>query len=137
MGEATIAAEERAGLPPTVLVFDGDCAFCTTVVTEAMHRLRRVPALVIPSQRLDDAGLARLGLTREDVAEAAWLVTRRRRFRGHLAVSALLRMQPSPACRVAGALVALPPLDGLGALAYHWVAANRHRLPGGTPACAL
>lgn len=126
-----------SGMPSTVLVFDGDCRFCTTVVTEAMARLRRTPALVIPSQRLDDAALARLGLTRADVTEAAWLVTRRRRFRGHRSASALLRMQPQLGCRILGALIALPPLDGLGALGYAWVSRNRHRLPGGTAACAL
>ena len=121
----------------TVLVFAGDCAFCTTVVDAAMDALARTPDRVVPSQWLSDAELADLGLTRDDVTDAAWIVTGRRRFRGHRTASALLRMQPALGARVLGAVLALPPFDGIGALAYRWISANRHRLPGGTPACAL
>ncbi len=120
-----------------MLVYDGDCRFCTTAVGEAARRLRRMPAEIVPSQRLDDAALARLGLDRQDVTEAAWVVTPRRRFRGHQTASALLRMQPEAGRRLVGAILALPPFDAIGAAVYRAVAANRHRLPGGTPACEL
>ena len=56
---------------------------------------------------------------------------------GHLAGSALLRMQPSFGWRFAGHLIATPPVSWVASLVYDWVAANRHRLPGGTPACAM
>jgi len=121
----------------TVLVFDGDCAFCTSAVNRITQILPRSPERIVPSQRLSDADLASYGLSRAQVADAAWLVTRRRAFGGHRAASALLRMQPSILLRILGAMLTLPPADAIGAVAYHWVAANRHRLPGGTPACEL
>ncbi|PXX54790.1 hypothetical protein DFR70_12384 [Nocardia tenerifensis] len=31
----------------------------------------------------------------------------------------------------------IPPINWLTAALYHLVAVNRHRLPGGTPACTL
>ena len=121
----------------TALIFDGDCAFCTTVVTAAMRALPRNPDRVVPSQRLSDAELADMGLSRVDVAEAAWVITPRRRFRGHRTASALLRMQRPLGLRILGAVLVLPPIDAIGAVVYRWIAANRRRLPGGTPACAL
>lgn len=120
-----------------MLVFDGDCGFCTTAVSTATRVLPRTPARIVPSQSLTDVELADLGLSRQDAADAAWLVTSRRAFRGHRAASALLRMQPELGLRILGALLALPPADAIGAVAYRWIAANRHRLPGGTPACEL
>lgn len=77
------------------------------------------------------------GLTEEDVLNYAWVVTPTRQFAGHLAASALLRMQPTFGWRFLGHLLATPPISWIAAAAYEWIAANRHRLPGGTPACAL
>jgi predicted DCC family thiol-disulfide oxidoreductase YuxK len=36
-----------------------------------------------------------------------------------------------------GRLIRLPVMRTVAAAAYHLVANNRHRLPGGTPACRL
>jgi hypothetical protein len=36
-----------------------------------------------------------------------------------------------------GALLLVPPFSWIGAGLYRLIAANRHRLPGGTPACAV
>lgn len=76
-------------------------------------------------------------LTADDVAKYAWVVTPRGQYAGHLAASALLRMQPSFALRFLGHLIATPPFSWIAAAGYAWVSKNRHRLPGGTPACAL
>ncbi len=116
-----------------LLVFDGDCAFCTTWVDRLEHWLPNFPA-TSPWQWLD---LDQLGLTHDDVSEYAWLVTSTHQYAGHLAFSALLRMQPSFVLRLAGTLIATPPVSWVAALAYKAVAKNRHRLPGGTPACAM
>ncbi|MGV8895452.1 MAG: thiol-disulfide oxidoreductase [Rhodoglobus sp.] len=95
--------------------------------------LPKFPATT-PWQWLD---LDSLGLTRDDVTEYAWLVTSGHQYAGHLAFSALLRMQPNFALRLAGNLIATPPISWIAAAAYTAVAKNRHRLPGGTPACAM
>ena len=39
--------------------------------------------------------------------------------------------------RPAGAVLGLRPITALAWPVYRWVARNRHRMPGGTAACAL
>lgn len=57
-------------------------------------------------------------------------------YGGAQAVARLL-MRSGGAWAYLGALLTLAPVRPLAALGYRWVARNRHRLPGGTPACAL
>ena len=118
---------------PALLVFDGDCAFCTSSVETLRRMLPRFPRAV-PWQHLD---LDEHGLDRADVRDYAWVVTPSHHYAGHLALSALLRVQRGFGHRFAGHLLATPPFSLLGALGYRLIAANRHRLPGGTPACTL
>ena len=120
-----------AGLP--VLVFDGDCAFCTTWVNRLRDWLPRPPEAV-PWQWTD---LDAVGLTRQDVADFAWYVTPRHSYAGALAFAAILRAQPTIGLRFAGNLLATPPFSIVAALGYNVIARYRHVLPGGTPACAL
>jgi predicted DCC family thiol-disulfide oxidoreductase YuxK len=46
-------------------------------------------------------------------------------------------IQRNPLIRLVGRVVNSKALDGISARAYDWVAKNRHRLPGGTPACKM
>lgn len=116
-----------------LLIFDGDCAFCTSAVNRLKALLPVFPEMS-PWQWLELDGY---GLTRDDVTNYAWVVTSGHQYAGHLAGSALLRMQPSFGWRFLGHLIATPPVSWVAALVYRWVANNRHRLPGGTPACAM
>ena len=116
-----------------LLVFDGDCGFCTTSVNRLRTLLPRFPEAT-PWQWID---LDAYGLSQEDVNDYAWVITPTHHYGGHSAFSALLRMQRSFVLRLAGHLLATPPFSWAAALGYRWIAANRHRLPGGTPACAL
>jgi len=116
-----------------LLVFDGDCAFCTTWVNRLREWLPVYPETV-PWQWAD---LDELALSRDDVTRYAWLITDGHQYAGHLALSALLRAQPSWWLRLAGWLVATPPYSWVAALSYSTIAKNRHRLPGGTPACQM
>ncbi|QZY52370.1 thiol-disulfide oxidoreductase DCC family protein [Leucobacter tenebrionis] len=117
----------------SLLVYDGDCAFCTTWVRRLERLLDRFPDAQ-PWQWLD---LGELGLAQNDVTRFAWLLCGNRRFRGHAAFAALLRMQPSYAARFFGHLLVTPPFSWVSALGYSLIARFRHRLPGGTAACAL
>lgn len=119
------------GLP--VLIFDGDCAFCTTWVNR-LHDWLPEPPVAVPWQWSD---LDALGLTREDVADFAWYVTSRHSYAGALAFARILRVQPRIGLRFAGILLATPPFSIAAALGYNVIARYRHILPGGTPACAL
>ncbi|GAA3022596.1 DUF393 domain-containing protein [Streptosporangium longisporum] len=115
-----------------VLVFDGDCGFCTTSVGLA-ERLVGIRARVVPWQRAD---LPALGVTRERAEyELLWVEDGRVRG-GAQAVAGLLIAAGLPWSPL-GFLLRLPPVRWVAHGLYRLVAANRHRLPGGTPACAL
>ncbi|HEU0205587.1 MAG TPA: DCC1-like thiol-disulfide oxidoreductase family protein [Pseudolysinimonas sp.] len=129
MASSVRSAPTRAGL----LVFDGDCAFCTTWV----HRLQAVLPRFPQTTPYQWADLDALGLTLDDVQHYAWYLTPTHQYGGHLAFSALLRSQPRLGLRFAGQLMAIPPFSQAAALGYRFVARYRHLLPGGTPACAL
>ena len=116
-----------------LLIFDGDCAFCTTWVQRLERWLPAFPEAQ-PYQWIDYEDF---GLSFDDVTHYVWFVTPRRQFAGHLAFSALLRSQPRFGLRMAGWLIATPPVSWAAAVGYSLVARYRHLLPGGTPACAL
>ena len=116
-----------------LLVFDGDCAFCTTWVYRLEAALPVFPRTT-PWQWIE---LDQYALSRDDVDQFAWVITPGHQYAGHLAFSALLRMQPVAGLRFLGHVLATPPFSLVAALGYRFIAANRSRLPGGTPACAL
>ena len=91
-----------------LLVFDGDCAFCTTWV-QRLERMLPVFPEAHPWQWLD---LDAIGLS-------------------------LLRIQRPFGLRFLGHLLVTPPFSWAAAVGYAVVARFRHRLPGGTHACAL
>lgn len=117
-----------------ILVFDGDCGFCSTCARFARRWVdRRGRYSITPYQHLD---LESLGLTSRQCSEATWFVTPSgAQLAGALAVSAALR-SGAPGWRPLGLLLAAPGVRVLAGLIYRWVAANRFRLPGGTPQCA-
>ncbi|PDQ36128.1 MAG: hypothetical protein B5766_03060 [Candidatus Lumbricidophila eiseniae] len=123
--------EELPSLP--VLIFDGDCGFCTASVnwllTHLPHEFRAIPFQWYP--------YGEHGLTDEDVAAKVWFVDASGDpLGGHLAVGALLSAQPG-GWKLLSYLIRIPPTRWLAALGYWFVARNRYRLPGGTPACAV
>jgi predicted DCC family thiol-disulfide oxidoreductase YuxK len=106
-----------------LLIFDGDCRFCTACATWAQRRLR--DADVVPGQRVD---VAAYGLTAKDVSAAAWWVDDRRRvYRGHRAIGKALQ-----ACggwwRAVSWLCLTPPFSWVAWAVYGLVA----RLASGT-----
>ena len=114
-----------------LLVFDGDCGFCTSAVDWLRHNLPAFP-VAAPYQWSD---LDAIGLTTHEAAERVWLVTTDHQYGGQLAVSAILRHQPAAGLRFAGWLMATPPFSWLAAVGYALIARYRYSLPGGTPAC--
>lgn len=119
--------------PQSLLIFDGDCRFCTTWVNRLADWLPVFPEAV-PWQWTD---LDTHGLSHDDVTRYAWFLTADRQFAGHMALSALFRAQPGFALPLLGWVVATPPYSWAAATGYHFVAKYRHRLPGGTPACRM
>jgi len=115
-----------------VLVFDGDCAFCTS----SAHLLERIgPKAEIVAWQLAD--LDEMGITAAQATEAVqWIGVDGAVRSGHEAIAAALGTAGWP-WRLTGRLITLPGISTLAAVTYRWIARNRYRLPGGTPACAI
>jgi predicted DCC family thiol-disulfide oxidoreductase YuxK len=129
------AIAENGGVTPReqpVLVYDGDCAFCT----KCAHAVERIgpQAEVVPWQFAD---LDDLGITEAQATEAVrWVEVDGAVRSGHEAIAASL-IAAGGAWKLIGRALLAPGISSLAAPAYRLVARNRYRLPGGTPACAM
>jgi predicted DCC family thiol-disulfide oxidoreductase YuxK len=114
------------------LVYDGDCAFCSTCV----RLLERIgsDAEMVAWQLMD---LAEMGLTQEQAAAAVqWIEIDGTVRSGHEAIAAALSTAGGIWAFVGRALLS-SGISSIAAATYRLIADNRHRLPGGTPACAV
>ena len=117
-----------------MLIYDGDCGFCTSTAAWVSSHLR-VPLSVVPWQDIADLGA--LGLSEAEVSSAAfWVDAYGRVERGHRAIGRALTMMTGPWV-VLGWLLLTPPFGWAGAAGYPIVARYRHKLPGATAACAI
>lgn len=115
------------------LVWDADCGFCAW----SLRRMRDLGATCAdsPWQRTD---LDAVGLTVEDVTEAAWFVDEQGGLhRGAAAIGQALRTSRWLPVRLLGRVAGSRALRPVADPAYAWVARNRHRMPGSTDACRL
>jgi len=113
-------------MPPDLLVYDGDCGFCTWA---ASLGARWLPAQVsvVPFQRAD---LASLGLTRPEVQTAVqWVPLGHPPQAGHRAIAAWLLASGFP-WSVLGRTLLLPGVSPLAGWIYHLISVNRTRIPG-------
>jgi predicted DCC family thiol-disulfide oxidoreductase YuxK len=133
MSTATTALPVNAVRP--TLVFDGDCGFCTASV-HLLERWCRPAVRFVPWQTLD---LGAHRLTQEQVSKAVqWLpATADAPIRPGAAAVAQVLLRSRLPWRPLGALMIIPPVSWLAAAAYRVISANRYRLPGSTPACAV
>jgi predicted DCC family thiol-disulfide oxidoreductase YuxK len=116
-----------------VFVFDGDCAFCTTCALLGQRHLPPV-ATWTPWQF---ANLDELRLTRDELqASVQWVGIDGSVAAGPVAIARLLQASGG-VWSMLGSVLAFRPVLWLAWPVYRWVARNRHRMPGGTPACAL
>ncbi|MGW7101868.1 thiol-disulfide oxidoreductase DCC family protein [Streptomyces sp. NPDC054838] len=116
-----------------VLVYDGDCGFCTASAGAA-RRLLRPSCEFTPWQSAD---LQSLGITRERAEyEALWVTPAGEVYGGAQAVARLL-LSAGRGWPVLGAVLTLAPMRWIAHGVYRVIAVNRRRLPGGTPACAV
>jgi len=116
-----------------VLLFDGDCAFCTSCAEWARRHVRRLDT-TMPYQFAD---LPTLGVTAEQCEQAVqWVGSDGVVLSAHDAVAQVL-IDAGSGWSVIGRAMRLPGLRQLSGVVYRWVARNRSRLPGGTPACAI
>lgn len=119
---------------PPVLLFDGDCAFCSSCARWLRRRLP-TPAAIEPWQTTD---LDPLRVTEAEVSEAVVMVgVDLAHTSGPAGFAALARTSTSGAWRAVGRVGATRPVLAVAGPIYRWIARNRHRMPGGTPQCSL
>jgi predicted DCC family thiol-disulfide oxidoreductase YuxK len=120
-----------------VLIYDGDCQFCQLSLDFGIKSLRVFPQYVA-FQKIDPKTF---GLTAQQVRSQIWLAQKHPAnavaLGGHLAAGAILKLQPSRILRLLGWLASTPPTSWAADLLYKLIAANRHRLPGGSRACKI
>lgn len=115
-----------------VLVYDGDCAFCTS----SARLLERIGTQAeIAAWQQIDLGALRLAEA-EAAASVQWVEIDGSARSGHAAIAAAL-CSAGGIWTLPGRTMLLPGVARLAAGAYRLIADNRHRLPGGTPACAV
>ena len=126
----TTAATKPAALG--LLIFDGDCGFCTTAARK-FSDFAGESAEVAPWQSLD---LADFGLTEQECSTAVYWVQDGKSFRGADAVAQGLQVCNTP-LRLVGKLMSVPPVSWLARLGYPVIAKYRYKLPGATNACRI
>ena len=114
-----------------MLVFDGDCGFCTTTANLIVRR-SSAPIEAVAWQLTD---VTALGLTEKETAARVWFVAGGEAFGGHLAIAQIFMLQRNWLWKALGWLMTVPQFCWLASIGYALVARYRHRLPGGTPAC--
>ena len=116
---------------PDTLLYDGDCGFCSS---SARLAGRLAPAVqVLPYQHCD---LPAFALTAEECAEALRWVGTGGPASGAGAIARLL-VAAGGVWTLLGRLLLLRGVRRVAEAGYRLVAANRYRLPGGTPACRV
>jgi predicted DCC family thiol-disulfide oxidoreductase YuxK len=115
-----------------VLLYDGDCGFCTKVA-----HLSQRGRLGVEIDALQNVDLARLAIdverSRREVPlryPDGHVVYGYRAIAGALATGNRL-------CRLAAVAMTWRRVAPLSERGYRWMAAHRHQLPGGTATCSL
>ncbi|MFF5898057.1 thiol-disulfide oxidoreductase DCC family protein [Streptomyces argenteolus] len=122
---------KRSVLP--VLVYDGDCAFCTTSLTYLMRRLR--PKCAITPWQFTD--LDALGISRRRAQHELLYVSPTGTVYGGAQAVAKLLLRAGGIWAWPGGLLTLPPVRWIAHGIYRIIAAHRDRMPGGSPTCAM
>lgn len=119
-------------MPKPTLIFDGDCSFCSSSA-RALKRMIGKRVQILPYQRIN---LEDFSLTQAQCNEAVQFAKGPERSSGHEAIADAL-IAGKNLWSIAGWIIRLPVISSVGFLVYGWVSKNRHRLPGGTPACSI
>ena len=118
---------------PPILLYDGDCSFCSTTIRFLERSLKSHPTM-IPFQFTE---LKPFGLTEEECSAEIKFVNRNGEIFGGSVAFAELFKESAGLFKPLGHLMTIPLISFLGKIIYKRVAANRHSLPGGTAACQM
>ncbi len=128
------AALLRTDVGRGMLIYDGDCGFCSRTAAWLRRRLPRGYE-IRASQRIENLGAFKL--SRREVHEAAfWIDPDGRRHRAHLAIVRALESSGG----FLGSFARLGrvwPFEPIAEWLYFVIARNRHRLPGAADHCRI
>lgn len=114
------------------MLYDADCGFCLRAAGQ-VHRL----GVEVDEGAIQATDLAAFGIDEERAVREMPVVLPDGRIEyGHRAWAAILATGPLPT-RALGRVLIAPGIDRVARATYRWISEHRHRLPGGTPACAL
>ena len=126
----------RVSQPTGTLIYDGDCGFCVRAAMWLRRRWTSTDATMVAAQELTAADATDLGLEYDHLLDALWWSDDTGVQRGHHAVAKGLQQADGHFLRGTGKLLNARAFEALGRGTYAFVAARRHRLPGGTSSCA-
>jgi predicted DCC family thiol-disulfide oxidoreductase YuxK len=116
-----------------IVIYDGDCAFCSSAARFAQRRIAK--ELNFAAYQLTE--LAPYGLTAAECAQSLKFVDQNGKIHSAQNAIAEILISSGKLWYGFGKFLKLPGINFLAALGYKFVAANRHRLPGGTPTCKM
>lgn len=116
-----------------VLLFDGDCSFCTTSIN-LIKKYAKNSVHIIPYQKVN---LKEYGLD-ENYCERYihFICQNKNKYTGAKAFSEFFRYCGFRG-RVLGSVIRFFEIFKLSTLIYSIISKFRHKLPGGTPECKL
>lgn len=120
-------------MPNPVLIFDGDCGFCTSTANYVVRK-SKTPIQAHAWQLVD---VTEFGILQPQAQKRVYVIDGPHAYGGHEAFAHLLRLQKNPLLSAVAFVMVVPPICWLSKIAYALVARYRHTLPGGTPACKL
>ncbi len=115
-----------------LFIFDGDCSFCSSSA-RLLEKITKGRIPIEPYQFLD---LEEISVPLQDAQSAVQFLVSGERYQGASAIAEAL-ISSRTGWAVAGWFIKAPVILSFAELVYLLVAKNRHRLPGGTPACKL
>jgi len=116
-----------------VLIFDGDCGFCTTTANYIVKN-SKTPITAHAWQLVD---VTEYGILQQQAQQRVYVIDSGHAYGGHEAFAQILRLQKNVFLAAIAFLMVVPPICYLSRAGYALVARFRHKLPGGTPACKL
>ena len=116
-----------------ILIFDGDCAFCSSSIRLISKAIRKHPEIK-PYQWID---LTHYEISKEECTKAIqFYKSEKKTYSGARAFAQFLILSNYP-WKILGFLLELPLINWIARIIYGVIARNRYRLPGGTPECKL
>lgn len=143
---STVRHPEEELYPYTLVIYDGDCGFCSRALYWLQSRAPRIEAQAF--QRLSVEDLASYALCRADVETAVWFLESHsatlprggkydKKTSGGIACARALKYTTARKWQIFGGILLLPGVKQIIRGVYPLIARNRHRLPGASDACRL